>query len=222
MKKFFNLFLILFSASLFSQQTGGNNNQQFQNMVFNVSGLVSDSDSDEPLEYATISLKNNQIPDKTFGGITGVDGKFSVEVPPGIYEIIIDYISFESYSNSNLIVRGNTDIGKISLNIDVSVLDEVEVRAERTQVEIRLDKKIYNVGQDITVKGGNVSDVLANIPSIDVDFDGNISLRGNNNVRILINGKPSGLVGLSGPQGLRSLPSESIEKVEVVTSPAAR
>ena len=91
MKRFFNLSLILFSASLFSQQTGGNNNQQFQNMVFNVSGLVSDSDSDEPLEYATISLKNNQIPDKTFGGITGVDGKFSVEVPPGIYDIIIEF-----------------------------------------------------------------------------------------------------------------------------------
>ena len=129
---------------------------------------------------------------------------------------------YEYHYSNNLIVRGNTDIGKISLNIDVSVLDEVEVRAERTQVEIRLDKKIYNVGQDITVKGGNVSDVLANIPSIDVDFDGNISLRGNSNVRILINGKPSGLVGLSGPQGLRSLPSESIEKVEVVTSPSAR
>ena len=222
MKNLFKLFLILFSASLFSQQTGGGSYEQYQNMVFNVSGLVSDSDTDEPLEYATISLKNKRTPDKVFGGITGTDGKFSVEVPPGIYEVVIDYISFESYSNSNLIVRGNTDIGKISLNIDVSVLDEVEVRAERTQVEIRLDKKIYNVGQDITVKGGNVSDVLANIPSIDVDFDGNISLRGNSNVRILINGKPSGLVGLSGPQGLRSLPSESIEKVEVVTSPSAR
>ena len=222
MRNLFKLFLILFSASLFSQQTGGGSYEQYQNMVFNVSGLVSDSDTDEPLEYATISLKNKRTPDKVFGGITGTDGKFSVEVPPGIYEVVIDYISFESYSNSNLIVRGNTDIGKISLNIDVSVLDEVEVRAERTQVEIRLDKKIYNVGQDITVKGGNVSDVLANIPSIDVDFDGNISLRGNSNVRILINGKPSGLVGLSGPQGLRSLPSESIEKVEVVTSPSAR
>ena len=222
MQKFFSLFLILISISLFSQQTGGNINNQFGNMVFNVSGLVSDSDTDEPLEYASISIKNKRAPDKVFGGLTGIDGKFSVEVPPGMYQIIIDYISFETYSNDNLIVRGNTDLGKISLNIDVSVLEEVEVRAERTQVEIRLDKKIYNVGQDITVKGGNVSDVLANIPSIDVDFDGNISLRGNTNVRILINGKPSGLVGLSGPQGLRSLPSESIEKVEVVTSPSAR
>ena len=145
-----------------------------------------------------------------------------MEVNPGMYNIKIDYISFESYVDDNLRVIENTDIGNTALNLDVSMLDEVEVRAERTQVEVRLDKKIYNVGQDITVRGGNVSDVLANIPSIEVDFDGNVSLRGNSNVKILINGKPSGLVGLAGPQGLRSIPSESIEKVEVVTSPSAR
>ena len=216
------LFLLLTSFSLFSQQNSGGNFQGYANMNFKVSGLVIDSETSEPLEYATISLKAKNNPDKVFGGITDENGKFSVDVNPGMYDLTIDYISFISYSNQNLLVRGNTDIGNIPLDLDVSVLDEVEVRAERTQVEIRLDKKIYNVGQDITVKGGNVSDVLANIPSIDVDFDGNISLRGNSNVRILINGKPSGLVGLSGPQGLRSLPSESIEKVEVVTSPSAR
>ncbi len=216
------LFLLLTSFSLFSQQNSGGNFQGYANMNFKVSGLVIDSETSEPLEYATISLKAKNNPDKVFGGITDKYGKFSVDVNPGMYDLTIDYISFISYSNQNLSVRGNTDIGNIPLDLDVSVLDEVEVRAERTQVEIRLDKKIYNVGQDITVKGGNVSDVLANIPSIDVDFDGNISLRGNSNVRILINGKPSGLVGLSGPQGLRSLPSESIEKVEVVTSPSAR
>tara|TARA_B100000886_G_scaffold284769_1_gene209150 strand:+ start:635 stop:3049 length:2415 start_codon:yes stop_codon:yes gene_type:complete len=191
-------------------------------MNFKVFGIVSDLETEEPLEYATISIKSINDPEKIFGGVTDENGKFSVDVNPGLYELKIDYISFISYFNENLMVRENTDIGNIQLELDVSMLDEVEVRAERTQVEIRLDRKIYNVGQDITVKGGNVSDVLANIPSIDVDFDGNISLRGNNNVRILINGKPSGLVGLSGPQGLRSLPSESIEKVEVVTSPSAR
>jgi len=191
-------------------------------MNFKVFGIVSDSETKEPLEYATISIKSKNNSEKIFGGLTDQDGKFSVDVNPGLYELKIDYVSFISYSNENLMVRGNTDIGNIPLELDVSMLDEVEVRAERTQVEIRLDKKIYNVGQDITVKGGNVSDVLANIPSIDVDFDGTISLRGNSNIRILINGKPSGLVGLSGPQGLRSLPSESIEKVEVVTSPSAR
>jgi hypothetical protein len=131
-------------------------------MIFNVSGIVTDSETSEPLEYATISLEHKRIPDKIFGGVTDENGKFSVDVSPGMYNVEIDYISFIPYSNENLIVRGNTNIGNVPLNIDVSVLDEVEVRAERTQVEIRLDKKIYNVGQDITVKGGNVSDVLAN------------------------------------------------------------
>ena len=216
------LLLIIVSFPLLSQQSNDKNYQGYANMSFKVYGQVIDSETSEPLEYATISLQAKNNPDKVFGDITDENGNFSVDINPGMYDLTIDYISFISYSNQNLIVRENTDIGKISLDLDVSVLDEVEVRAERTQVEIRLDKKIYNVGQDITVRGGNVSDVLANIPSIDVDFDGNISLRGNNNVRILINGKPSGLVGLSGPQGLRSLPSESIEKVEVVTSPSAR
>ena len=222
MNKIYLFFLLTFTSYTFSQEYTAEQRANFAKMIFNVSGIVTDSETSEPLEYATISFKHKRIPDKIFGGITDENGKFSVDVNPGMYNVKIDYISFISYSNENLIVRGNTDIGNVPLNLDVSVLDEVEVRAERTQVEIRLDKKIYNVGQDITVKGGNVSDVLANIPSIDVDFEGNISLRGNSNVRILINGKPSGLVGLSGPQGLRSLPSESIEKVEVVTSPSAR
>ena len=222
MQNFTRLFIFLFSSLLFSQQPSNSSSQRYASMNFKVFGIVSDSETGEPLEYATISIKSKNNPEKIFGGLTDENGKFSVDVNPGLYELKIDYISFISYSNEDLMIRGNTDIGKIPLVLDVSMLDEVEVRAERTQVEIRLDRKIYNVGQDITVKGGNVSDVLANIPSIDVDFDGNISLRGNSNVRILINGKPSALVGLSGPQGLRSLPSESIEKVEVVTSPSAR
>jgi len=222
MQNLTRLFIFLFSSLLFSQQPSNSNFQRNASMNFKVFGIVSDSETGEPLEYATISIKSKNNPEKIFGGLTDENGKFSVDVNPGFYELKIDYISFISYSNEDLMIRGNTDIGNIPLVLDVSMLDEVEVRAERTQVEIRLDRKIYNVGQDITVKGGNVSDVLANIPSIDVDFDGNISLRGNSNVRILINGKPSGLVGLSGPQGLRSLPSESIEKVEVVTSPSAR
>ena len=222
MQNFTRLFIFLFSSLLFSQQPSNSNTPGYSSMNFKVFGIVSDLETEEPLEYATISIKSINDPEKIFGGVTDENGKFSVDVNPGLYELKIDYISFISYFNENLMVRENTDIGNIQLELDVSMLDEVEVRAERTQVEIRLDRKIYNVGQDITVKGGNVSDVLANIPSIDVDFDGNISLRGNNNVRILINGKPSGLVGLSGPQGLRSLPSESIEKVEVVTSPSAR
>jgi len=212
MNKTYLFLTLIFTTYSFAQQPTGNY-QQYANLEFTVSGSVTDSETNVPLEYATVTLTSKRDSETILGGITGEDGKFTLEAKPGMYNLKIDYISFEPYLDENFLVKGNTDIGSIALNIDVSMLDEVEVRAERTQVEVRLDKKIYNVGQDITVRGGNVSDVLANIPSIDVDFDGNISLRGNNNVKILINGKPSGLVGLSGPQGLRSIPSESIEKV---------
>jgi len=224
--KLFFLIFLLFSISTYSQQRQGQNREaiaeQYQNMSFNVSGKVLDIDTGEALEYATITLSSQLNKDEVAGGITDENGNFSIEVKPGMYNIKIDYISFESFVKEKVVIRSDLSLGEIKLSIDVNLLEEVEVRAERTEVEIRLDKKIYNIGQDITVRGGSVSDVLANIPSLDVDIDGNISLRGNSNVRILINGKPSGLVGLSGPEGLRSIPSESIQQVEVVTSPSAR
>ena len=105
---------------------------------------------------------------------------------------------------------------------DADELDEIVIIAEKSTVEIRLDKRIYNVGKDMTVRGGSASDVLDNVPSVDVDVEGNVSLRGNENVRILIDGKPSALVGLSGTDALRQLPADAIERVEVVTSPSAR
>ncbi len=105
---------------------------------------------------------------------------------------------------------------------DGELLDEVNIIPETSTVDIRLDKKIYNVGKDMTVKGGNVADVLDNVPSVSVDVEGNVSLRGNENVRILIDGKPSSLVGLDGTSALRQLPADAIERVEVITSPSAR
>ena len=108
------------------------------------------------------------------------------------------------------------------MSIDENILDEVEVIAEKTQVEIKLDKTVYNIGKDLTLRGSSVSDVLDNLPSVAVDINGNVSLRGNQSVRILINGKPSGLVGISSNDALKQFPSESVEKVEIITSPSAR
>ena len=189
---------------------------------FFITGKVIDKENNQPLEYATITLKSNNRPDFIQGGITDSEGNFQIESVPGKYDINIEFISFVTYIINGVSLKSNLNLGTIALEIDPSELEEVELVGEQTQVEIRLDKRIYNVGKDITVRGGSVADVLGNIPSITVDVEGNIALRGNNNVRILINGKPSGLVGISGPDGLRQLPSESIEKVEVITSPSAR
>ena len=187
-----------------------------------ITGKVIDKETNQPLEYATITLKNKNRPDLIQGGITDAEGNFRIESFPGQYDINVEFISFATYSQNDVSIKSSLNLGTIALKIDANELEEVELVGEQTQVEIRLDKRIYNVGKDITVRGGSVADVLGNIPSITVDVEGNVALRGNNNVRILINGKPSGLIGISGPDGLRQLPSESIEKVEVITSPSAR
>ncbi|MGB2171697.1 MAG: TonB-dependent receptor domain-containing protein [Flavobacteriaceae bacterium] len=187
-----------------------------------LTGKVIDKETQQPLEYATITLENERRPNILQGGITQADGRFSFEVFPGKYNITTEYISFEKDVKKEVLIRESKDLGTVALIMSVASLDNVELVGERTEVEIQLDKRTYNVGKDITVRGGSVSDVMDNIPSVSVDVDGTISLRGNDNVRILINGKPSGLVGLSGPEALRQLPAESIEKVEVITSPSAR
>ena len=211
------LFLFGLSISGFSQQPGG---KKFKKIK--IEGVVIDKETQDPLEYTTISLLNESSPDRIQGGITDKNGKFIIEVFPGKYNITLEYIGFDKIILKDKVISINEDFGIFELEIVAESLNEVELVGERTEVEIRLDKRIYNVGKDITVRGGSVADVLDNVPSVSVDVEGNVALRGNQNVRILINGKPSGLVGLSGPQGLRSLPAESIEKVEVVTSPSAR
>ena len=187
-----------------------------------ISGQIIDKENGYPLEYATVSfwsVKENTLVD---GCITDQSGKFEIKLKDDKYNIVVEYISYKTYRLNNQIIDSDKDLGVIALEIDFQSLGEVEIIAERTTVEIKLDKKIYNVGRDLTVRGGTVSDVLDNVPSVSVDVEGNVSLRGNDDVRILINGKPSGLVGLNSTDALRQLPAESIERVEVITSPSAR
>lgn len=188
----------------------------------NVIGKIIHEGSGTPLEYATIAFRSNRDGKLVAGGITDARGTFNIEIPNGKYDISVEFIGFSAKNIEGRLIRGNTNLGEISLKEDATMLDEVEVIAEKTTVEIRLDKRIYNVGKDMTVRGGSVSDVLDNVPSVMVDEEGNISLRGNENVRILIDGKPSGLAGITSTDALRQLPAEAVQKVEVITSPSAR
>ncbi|WP_339893601.1 outer membrane beta-barrel family protein [uncultured Algibacter sp.] len=212
--KFLLILFCLFTAFGFAQKPEGKE--------VKVTGSVIDEETKQPLEYATIAFFSKLQNKIITGGITDTKGNFSIPVLTGIYDITIEYISFKTITIPNKNILKNENLGRFSLEINAESLDEIEIIAERTTVEIRLDKKIYNVGKDLTVSGGNVSDVLDNVPSVSVDAEGNVALRGNDNVRILINGKPSGLVGLNSTEALRQLPAEAIEKVEVITSPSAR
>jgi len=211
MKNKFLFALMCFCTALgFSQSTN-----------YAITGTVTDKDAGIPLEYATVTVTDANDAQDVEGGITDMDGNFRVEVPQGSYTIKIEYISFQPII-LNKTINGDLNLGIVQLEFAASDLDEVTVVAETTTVDIRLDKKIYNIGKDLTTAGGTVSDALNNVPSVSVDVEGSISLRGNENVRILINGKPSAIAGYGSTDVLRQLPADAIERVEVITSPSAR
>ncbi|MEB8345602.1 TonB-dependent receptor [Flavobacteriaceae bacterium KMM 6898] len=216
MKKLIPLLLILTTTLTYGQR------QQRTSELVTISGTVLDKEYNEPLEYATLILQSVKNPEKVTGGITDINGKFSVETEPGMYNIRLEYISYITFRLDNQRITSSKDLGTIKLGINVEQLEAVEVVGEKTTVEVRLDKKIYNIGKDITTSGASVSDALNNVPSVNVDVDGAISLRGNENVRILINGRPSALAGFGSTDALRQIPADAIDKVEVITSPSAR
>ena len=216
MIKKFTLFICCFFgiATLFSQKLNTSNSVI-------ISGKVIDSRSKQPLEYATIIIKNT-ITQEISGGVTNLDGFFSIEIPKATYAIDVAFISFQSVKFPEESIISNKDLGVIKLSESTNGLDEIVIVAEKTTVDIRLDKKIFNIGKDLSIRGGNASDVLGNVPSVQVSVEGTVSLRGNENVTILIDGRPSALVGMNGAEALRQIPAEAIEKVEVITSPSAR
>lgn len=205
MKLIQNLLFCLSTIVLFAQD-------------YELKGVVVD-DEGIPLEMATILVFYNDT--LVEGGISDFNGNFNYNLPSGNYHVQIEYTSFET-KEIKVSLTENKDLGTIRLVTKVAVLEEVQVVVERTEVEVKLDKKIYNIGKDLTISGGTIADALNNVPSVSADVDGTISLRGNENVRILINGKPSTLAGFGDQDVLQQLPAESIERVEVIASPSAR
>lgn len=187
-----------------------------------VNGKIYEKSTNAPLEYATVVLKNVEKPEIVTGGVTDETGSFSFDVVKGIYNISYEFISLKSIEVKNKTIDSDTNLGTVFLEPDVAQLKEVVLVADVSTVEFKLDKRVYNVGQDMTVKGGTISDVLDNVPSVTVDPDGTIALRGNENVKILIDGRPSGLAGINVADALKLLPADSVEKVEVITNPSAR
>lgn len=187
---------------------------------FKISGKVIEKAGKQPLEYATITLKNSNNQKVISGGITNEKGEFDIDIIPGIYDISVEFISFKTTEIKKKNIQKSSNIGVIALEEDTSQLKEVIVQSVKSTVEIKLDKKVYNVGQDMTVKGGTASDVLDNVPSVTVDSDGNVSLRGNDKVRILIDGRPTNAINIA--DALKTISADVLDKIEVITNPSAR
>lgn len=185
-------------------------------------GKVSTAESGEQMEYVTMLLLRAKDSSQVSGTVTNAKGVFELEAEPGNYLIKASFIGFETRYISDLVLSESKPfikIPEIKLVVKTTTLDEVEITVEKSTMEFALDKKIFNVGKDLANQGGSAADLLDNIPSVSVDIEGNVSLRGNEGVRILVNGKPS---SLSGADALKQLGADMIEKVEIITNPSAR
>lgn len=184
-----------------------------------VSGKILEATSSIPIEYATVTLLS--LSDSLLTGtITREDGTFEIESPLSDFYIQVNYMGYRKLTIKDFQVRSNrVHIGDRFLELDRQNLGEVVARAEKSQVEFKIDKRVFNVGQDLTSAGGSVLDVLNNVPSVDVNLEGEVSLRGNSSVQMLINGKPS---VLTNKNSLGTITAEMIDKIEVVTNPSAK
>lgn len=224
MKKFQSssllLFFLFFAVAAFAQGGPGGQGRP-EGPKVKITGKIIEQDTKLPLEFATVTI---QTPANVTvnGGLTNEKGEYSIEVAPGTYNIKFDFISFKSTAITGKTITADINLGTTVLAPDATLLKGVEIVAERSTVEIKLDKRVYTVGNDMMVKGGTVSDVLDNVPSVSVDAEGNVALRGNQSVTILIDGRPSTLAGSNVAEVLRLLPADSVDKVEVITNPSAR
>ncbi len=187
-----------------------------------VSGSIHDAPTGTPLPFASVRLFT--LPDSTFktGDVSDESGNFSIETDRGEYWVLIEFIGYHALKQQIDLRSKSHQTGALKLLPATKALDELVVQGEKSTYELTLDKRVFNVGKDLANSGGNAIEILNNVPSIAVDVEGNVSLRGSSSVRILVDGKPSGLVSIKGGSGLQSLQGSMIEKIEVITNPSAR
>ena len=188
-----------------------------------IKGIITDETTGKAVEFASIALHDIESKEIVEGGLSGSDGSFFFsKIKRGKYKLEIDFIGYEKYISEDININKNNkniDLGNIKLIRDVTIIDDVTVTAERTYIENKIDKKVVNIGKDLLTAGASATDIMSNLPSVDVDIDGNVSLRGNENVRILIDGRPT---TMSSEELLATIPAENIDKVEIITNPSAK
>jgi outer membrane receptor protein involved in Fe transport len=207
------LAFVFFSLQLFSQEKGSS-----------VIGVVTDKISGRPIEFATVQLLNADS-NVAASAITDKKGKFTLSnLRPANYILRATFIGYERSGKTITIHANQTkfDAGVMEIFSISSNMSEVTVTAKKTMLNTSIDRKIYDVTKDIMAQSGNASDLLKNIPSVEVDIEGQVSLRGSTEVMILINGRPSPLMGKTRAEVLQQLPANSIERIEVITNPSAR
>lgn len=188
-----------------------------------VSGKVIDAQGKTPVEYANIVLRTSKSDSMVTGTVSDSTGFFRMkDIPFGTYVVDYSFIGYEKKRSSHVIIdrkKPKADLGILTLTPSAVTMNEVTITAEKSMMINKIDRKVFNVQKDIQAQTGTVTDMLQTIPSVSVDMDGNISLRGSGNVTILVNGRPSVMTGTA---NLEQMPASLVDKIEVITNPSAK
>lgn len=191
-----------------------------------ISGVVVDSVTNEPVDFASVTLLNQQTNQAVKGGQTDEQGRFSFSgISAGTFMLRVSFVGYDAYEKRSIRINSGQAVamGNIKLSSSAStMLKEVVIEGTPPAMQMGIDRKVFNPEQSIVSAGGNASELLANVPSLSVDMDGNVGLRGSTNVRILIDGKQSALAGSNINNLLESLPANSIQRIEVMTNPSSK
>ena len=191
-----------------------------------ISGRVYDSKTGHPIEYATVAVLKVKDSSLVTGTVTEANGSFSTKANNGTYLVRISFMGYQTYFHPHHVTLNEkhnaVNLGKIQIAPSARMMEEVQVTAQRTMVEYQLDKRVVNVDKNLVSNGGTATDVLEQVPSVSVDNDGNVTLRGSTNVKVLINGRPYELMGNDLESLLEQIPANTVETVEVITNPSAK
>ncbi len=219
------IFLLLFICSsifVYSQPRG----DESRPAIGKIKGTIVDFKSKIPVEFSTIALYRKKDSSLVTGTVANNKGTFELaSLEFGRYYMKINFIGYKQLIIDTLMIRfkqPEVNLGTLSLHSSSEQLNEVEVATEKSSMTLGIDRKIFNVEKSIVTDGGSATDVLKNIPSVSVDIDGNVSLRGSQNVTVLVDGRPSSITGTNKAQILQQIPASSIESIELITNPSAK
>ncbi|MDA8693510.1 TonB-dependent receptor family protein, partial [Saprospiraceae bacterium] len=215
------LLLLITSLSAQNSVTTISNEIQLDDIII-YSGTVKEVDNDLPIGFANVALYENGTDAFVTGTTTEINGHFELQTTNKNVYLTISFVGYKTTNISEFELIGTEALfGDIMLSEEGAILDEIVVSAERSSTEFRTDRRIFNVGSDLTSSGASALEVLNNVPSVNVDIEGAVTLRGSSGVQILINGKPSVLADEeSGALG--NITADMIDKVEVITNPSAK
>jgi outer membrane receptor protein involved in Fe transport len=191
-----------------------------------ITAKVSDAANNQTVPYATAVVLNRKTKATVKVGQTDADGNLTLtNLPEGVFTFKVSYVGYQTMVRDSMRITANQQINLGTIKMRASkgtILSEVKVTGQKSSMQLGIDKKVFSVDQSLVSEGGSATDLLQNVPSVQTDIDGNVSLRGSTGVKVLIDGKPSLIAGGNVAQILQSIPASSIESVEVITNPSAK